>query len=293
MQKYETNVCPVCGGTLENGICNKCGYIRLIFPESVPTAILTQEETRISTAKKLLEENTRANSNARSEVDKLHHEITVLRQTVASQKKKIEKSDERILQYERDNKNCRNSNNILESKLNENENKLRNAKNLTDILRDENRNITSELSNTKFELEKTNREVAELRMRPKAGNTFLIIKDDGEFSVIPVENKENFYASGPGMKYCLRPESEIILLPVMTSAKLAFSIERSDSGSYYLEDKTSTLLHPRFATLDVPSHAGRDFAISGHRERSLRLANGDAISVAGTDIKIYFCINQQ
>lgn len=89
MQKGSNNVCPSCGNELHNGLCNKCGYVRIVFPEVVPEPIRQMESTRISVIKKLLDDN----KESKELISSLNQDIESYRK----QNKQLKKDKEKVL----------------------------------------------------------------------------------------------------------------------------------------------------------------------------------------------------
>lgn len=83
MNNSNINRCPVCGNEVVNGICQTCGYVRLVFPEVVPSAISNMEIERSSIAKK-------GSENLKSKDE----EIRSLRSTIENQEKALKESEE-------------------------------------------------------------------------------------------------------------------------------------------------------------------------------------------------------
>ena len=135
-------------------------------------------------------------------------------------------------------------------------------------LKKQNRELASDLAQAKSELE-------QLTRSPKAGNVYFILDDDGEFSVIPVPGEKHYFATGPGIESCHVPEDSISMLPVMTTAKVAFSVEKSLTGGYRLTDLFGTLI-----------------CSGAMKENKIRLTQGVSLKIRGGNFKLYFCINQ-
>lgn len=269
MQKYETNLCPVCGGTIENGICSKCGYIRLLFPEVVPESIKLQEEVRISKCRMFIENNIQSRKSAQKEIEKHQREAESLKKTVNEQRLSIANAEEELQKFRDDNAALKTTRENTEAQLSICQSRLQDVKNLSETLSNQNRVLTIDLAKAKDE-------ISQVKRCAKASNVYFILDDDGEFSVIPVSDNNRYFATGPGIESCRVPEDSITLLPVMTTCRVAFAVEKSLTGGYSLSDLAGTL-----------TSSG---ATKGNK---MRLTQGVSLKIAGGRFKLYFCINQQ
>lgn len=269
MNQQKLNICPVCEYELSNGVCGNCGYIRLIFPYVIPESIKLQEEVRTSKYRKFIEENKQLRKSAQKEIDKHQKDAAILQQTVNDQNKSIAKADEELRQLRRDHRLLLKTKESIESKLSDSQDSLQKARSLSETLRVQNMALTTELA-------KARDEIAQMHKSAKAGNVYFILDDEGEFSVIPVSYNRQFFATGPGIESCRVPEDSITMLPVMTTTKVAFAVEKSLTGGYSLTDLAGTL-----------TSSG---ATKGNK---IRLTQGVSLKIAGNSFKLYFCINQQ
>lgn len=269
MNQQKQNICPICRSVISDGICSNCGYLQLIFPKVVPESIRIQEETRISTLQKFVRDNKQTLESARKEIDELKRNADILRHTVDAQKISIATADEESRQLKSENSKLQKDKDSLENELADSIACLKKARNSSETLSDQYRNLTSELNKVKYELQQSIRS-------QKAGNVFFILDDDGEFSVIPVPGKKHYFATGPGIESCHAPEDSILMLPVMTSAIVAFTVEKSLKGGYKLTDLAGTLI-----------------STGAMKENKMRLTQGVSLKFRGCNFKLYFCINQQ
>lgn len=275
MNQQNLNTCPICGTNIEDGICPKCGYIQLIFPESIPEQLRQQELMRVATAKKRI-----------GEIDSLQEQNKVIKQqsqqTIDNLKRLIqdktdlsEQSDKDINDLKSKLKRAESDYRKSESMLSDSNAKLRRLESKLAQSESEIEGLIKIISTKNSEIEKVKRELEEIGTKSN-NNAFLILTDDGELSVLPIANEKRFYATGPGMALCPLPESQIIMLPVMTSTRVAFSIEKSASGGFRLTD--------------IAGNINSSGSTSGNR---FRLTQGVIIKIKGTNMQFHFCINQE
>lgn len=93
MKKKDNNFCPICGNELHDGLCKKCGYLRIFFPEVVPDSIKQMESTRISVIKELFDDNKKSNELIFS----LNQDIVSYRE----QNKQLKKDKDTVLKEKR------------------------------------------------------------------------------------------------------------------------------------------------------------------------------------------------
>lgn len=48
--------CPACGSAMPGAVCDRCGYVRIIFPRTLPEAVSRFESDRVEAIKKILAE---------------------------------------------------------------------------------------------------------------------------------------------------------------------------------------------------------------------------------------------
>lgn len=100
MDKRRNNDCPSCGSELHNGLCNRCGYLRIVFPEVVPEPIKQMESRRISVIKKMLDDNKELKNLVETNNRKSKELISSLNQDIESyreQNKQLKKDKEKVL----------------------------------------------------------------------------------------------------------------------------------------------------------------------------------------------------
>lgn len=275
----EINKCPVCNNNLDNGICQHCGYAQIIWPETLPESITGFEKKRIKTLREIQERHSLRVRDIEGRRNALETNLESLEEALANARKNnelltnerdelIEKNHTQSRELESERQNLRKINISLENKLADSTDRLEKAKNLSETLKAQNKELTSDLAQVKYELE-------QLIRSPKAGNVYFILDDDGEFSVIPVPGKKHYFATGPGIESCHTPDDSISMLPVMTTAKAAFSVEKSITGGYRLTDLAGTMI-----------------SSGAMKENKLRLTQGVSLKIRGGNFKLYFCINQ-
>ncbi len=81
--------CPVCGETLENGLCPKCGYLRLIFPEAIPQFLKEVEQRRISAAQTMLNKFSEIERKNKTSLKESTEEINGLKSKISDLEKEI------------------------------------------------------------------------------------------------------------------------------------------------------------------------------------------------------------
>lgn len=103
MENKGNNFCPICGNELHNGLCNTCGYLRIVFPEVVPGPIKQMESTRISVIKKLLDDNKELKNIVETNNKESNELIFSLNQDIESYKEqnKLLKKDKDIVLNEK------------------------------------------------------------------------------------------------------------------------------------------------------------------------------------------------
>lgn len=100
MIKEDNNFCPICGNELHDGLCEKCGYLKIVFPEVVPASIKQMEATRSSVIKKLLDNNNELKNIVEENNKKSNDLISSLNQEIISyseKNKQLKKDKETIL----------------------------------------------------------------------------------------------------------------------------------------------------------------------------------------------------
>lgn len=263
MNQQNINICPVCGETLNNGLCPKCGYLRLIFPSVVPEALKYQESVRIKKAQNVLDEFyklKKQDQDSEKMIDKLKSTIIANKEASQESETKILGLESKINELEFNNKSLKSQLKESKSKLNEYVSQIK--------------ELTKILSSNNLEMDRLKRDLEDFAKRPTKTNAFLILLYDGEYSVMPVENERRYYATGPGMDLCpVHNESQIIMLPIMTSIKTAFSIEKSDTA---------------FRLTDFSGNLRSTGLVRGNK---LRLTQGVTIQVEESNMRLYFCIN--
>lgn len=263
------NICPVCGSDFDNGVCRKCGYVRIIFPEIVSDSIKEMEQTRIKAAKSLLSGIDNAKETAQSCQKHAQSEIARLNDTIAARESSLKRSNERIDNLTSEIRKLQDNERKSVKQLRENQEKISEITNSVNRLKDTNQQLEHQLVNA-------NREIQELQKRQIKTNAFLIVDDNGELSVLPVGTERTYYATGPGMDLCPVSEPQIRMLPMLTSQKIAFSIERSDTGAYRLTDLAGTLR-----------------STGASKDNKMRLTQGVSVSVPGCSFTFHFCIDQK
>ncbi len=261
MNQRSSNTCPVCGTALADGVCSKCGYLRIVFPGTLPESVKAQESARIAAAKQTFSELSQTIETNKVALGKVSKE----KEELESRIRNLTDDSNRI------NAQLRDSGAQLRditARLKDTESKLKRAKSEID-------GLTDVVASKNAEIARLEKEKSDLAKRPVVTKAFLILKDDGELSVLPVMNERKYYATGPGLSLCPVPESQIHVLPVMTSTRVAFSIEKNDSGAYRLTDLAGTL-----------RSSG---AKNGNK---FRLTQGVTVRIDGCDMELHFSVSQ-
>lgn len=275
----EINKCPVCNNNLDHSICRHCGYTQIIWPEALPESISSFEKNRINTLREIQEKHSLKIRDIEDRRNVLETNLESLEDALFDARKRNErltnerdelneKNRSQSRKLESELQNLQRINNNLEAKLADSTDRLEKSRNLSEDLKEQNRELSSDLARVKSELEQLSRS-------PKAGNVYFILDDDGEFSVIPVPVKKHYFATGPGIESCHAPDDSISMLPVMTTAKVAFSVEKSLTGGYRLTDLAGTLT-----------------SSGAMKENKIRLTQGVSLKIRGGNFKLYFSINQ-
>lgn len=273
MAKANIN-CPVCGEALENGLCPKCGYLRLVFPEAIPEQLKRQELMRVATAKKRIEEIDSLQKQNKTFKQQSEQTIDNLRQIIQDKTDLSEQSDKEISDLKIKLKGVESDIRKSESLQADTNAKLRKMESKLEQSESEIEGLTKIIGTKNSEIEKLKRELAE--SSHSNANAFLILIDDGEYFVMPVGDTITYFATGPGMNLCPIPESQVVMLPVMTSLRAAFSIAKSDTGAYRLTDLNGNIK-------SSGSFSGNKF----------RLTQGVSINIEGSRMQMHFCIHQQ
>ena len=283
-----TNIeCPVCKSLITDNVCGKCGYARIVFPKTVPDSIIRFEQERAdalrSIIKKIADDMDDAHRKAESAISRSERldkkledannrlsQISQERDTLNKEKIRLNNT---IGALKKENEDIRTEDSFEATKLKD---EISNLK--TKIIQQDSemKTLKSKFNNATQELAIARDEISKLSKSAKAGNVYFILDDDGEFSVIPCPDTKRFYATGPGIESCRVPEDSITVLPVMTTAKVAFSVEKSLTGGYSLTDLAGTV-----------TSSG---ATKGNK---MRLTQGVSLKITGNRFKLYFCINQQ
>lgn len=283
----EINKCPVCNHNVDNGICRHCGYTQIVWPESLPESISNFEKERVKTLREIrentslkirdiegrrnvletnLESLEGALSEARKKNERLTDECEELNEKNRSQIRKIKSLEDANNIAENDAKTARRK---FEEEISDLKAQISRQK--SEIL-----NLTADLTEAREKAKNLSETLNEHMSRSsKAGNVYFILDDDGEFSVIPVPENKHFFATGPGIESCHASEDSISMLPVMTTAKAVFSVEKSLTGGYRLTDLAGTLISSGVM-----------------KENKIRLTQGVSLKIRGGNFKLYFCINQ-
>lgn len=112
--QFQNDLCPVCGGTLTNGVCSICGWIQILFPKEVPVEIEDFNAMREEVARKIHQEaniSKTSLSKAKTELaevkgkaDKLQKSLTAAsgethsaKKDCDSYRKKLENADKNII----------------------------------------------------------------------------------------------------------------------------------------------------------------------------------------------------
>lgn len=88
MSVINKNRCPACEAELVGNICEKCGYVLLIFPEKVPDSVAKMEKERITVIKKRLADVAELERRIASKT----RETNDLNSTIANLKEKLQQS---------------------------------------------------------------------------------------------------------------------------------------------------------------------------------------------------------
>lgn len=193
MDKRRNNDCPSCGNELHNGLCNKCGYIRIVFPEVVPEPIRQMESTRISVTKKLLDDNKESNeliSSLNQDVEYCKEQNKQLKREkdiVLKEKKTLELQ---VASLEKANEDIRCNSLSNERKL---QLDISNLQSLLNQKENEVQLLSSELKNVKAELS----DISTVYRNPLKGIVLLEdIRNDIRY-MLPVYEGVNSYGSNP------------------------------------------------------------------------------------------------
>lgn len=274
MAKANIN-CPVCGEALENGLCPKCGYLRLVFPETIPEQLKRHELMRVATAKERIEEIDSLQKQNKTFKQQSEQTIDNLRQIIQDKTDLLEQSDKEIRDLKTKLRGVESDIRKSESLQADTNAKLRKIGSKLEHSELEIEGLTKIIGTKNSEIERLKRELAESSHSNNV-NAFLILFDDGEYFVMPVGDTITYFATGPGMNLCPIPESQVVMLPVMTSLRVAFSIAKSDTGAYRLTDLNGNIK-------SSGSFSGNKF----------RLTQGVSINIEGSRMQMNFCIHQQ
>lgn len=111
--QFQNDLCPVCGGTLTNGVCSTCGWIQILFPKEVPEEIEVFNAMREDVARKMHQEANTSRlslSNIQAELDEAKGRVNQLQKSLTttssemhsvkkdcdSYKKKLEHADKNL-----------------------------------------------------------------------------------------------------------------------------------------------------------------------------------------------------
>lgn len=193
MQKCSNNVCPSCGNELHNGLCNKCGYVRIVFPEVVPEPIRQMESTRISVIKKLLDDNKESNeliSSLNQDVESCREQnkqLKIEKDIVLKEKKTLELQ---VASLEKANEDIRCNSLSNERKL---QLDISNLQSLLNQKENEVQLLSSELKNVKAELS----DISTVSRNPLKGIVLLEDIRNDIRCMLPVFEGVNSYGSNP------------------------------------------------------------------------------------------------
>lgn len=116
--QLQNDQCPVCGGTLTNGVCVTCGWIQILFPKEVPVEIEDFNAMREEVARKIYQEaniSKTSLSKVKTELDEVKGKADKLQKSLTaasgethsakkdcdSYRKKLENADKNIISLEK------------------------------------------------------------------------------------------------------------------------------------------------------------------------------------------------
>lgn len=226
-----SNRCPVCGNTIERGICNKCGYVQIVFPSRVPEAIDKFERERVEILKKIVKTNS---------------------DQIASAQTRSSEADRRVDELDSSLRESMHREQTLKSKVSQLETQIRTQ--TSEIL-----NLSADLTETKAKMK--------VAAENAQADAFLIFHDGNDMTVYPISNsKPACFASGRGHSVGFNGKEGVSIFPVITGATIAFEIQYGPRG-YTLVDHCQSLRregipvtgNERLMNKDTLSFPGTDF----------------------------------
>ncbi len=256
--------CPVCNETIQKGVCPQCGYALILFPSEVPEAIHEFEEKRLQVAHDILSQKEKSIRNQEG----MKQELCIVKAEHSQSKSENLALAKQLKILENECKEAKATESRLKSDISD--------------LRRTIKGQDSDIAKITNEIEKAQKAemVAKQKLQialahPMLSTANFILNDNGKFSILPINGDGvSFFASGPGMELCPVPESQIILLPIMTRTKIAFSVTKSSSGSYKLTDLAHNVM------------------ITGGKNE-MRLTNELKINVSGEQFELHFSLQQK
>lgn len=197
MNQSKLNTCPVCGVTLENGLCPKCGYLRLIFPETIPQSLRNTEQRRVEVAQSVLSQIEKLEQEKESSVKKSNRDINELKTKLSDLKEELNSSNK---ENDRLSKECKNLQTekkqlskriaVLEQDIEKTEINVSNQKSTHDM----------EISNLRHQLKSVQSEVQKMKDKPSQqlkGVVMIEDKRNDTRTMLPVYEGTNSYGTNP------------------------------------------------------------------------------------------------
>ncbi len=196
MAKANIN-CPVCDEALENGLCPKCGYLRLNFPDIIPSSLRDVEQSRVSIAQSVLNQIEKLKQEKESSKKETFGEINHLKTKISDLKEEIASCNKENSRLNREYTTLQSEKRQLSNKISSLEQDIENAE----------RNASSqqssydrEISNLRHQLESAQTEVQRMKSEPAQqlkGIVMIEDKRNDTRTMLPIFDGNNSYGTNP------------------------------------------------------------------------------------------------
>lgn len=189
--------CPVCGTALENGLCPKCGYMRLNFPEIIPASLRDVEQRRVILAQSVFNQIEKLEQEKESSKKETIGEINHLKAKISDLKEKITSCNKENSRLNREYTTLQSEKIQLSNKISSLEQNIENT----------DRNVSSqkssfdrEISNLRHQLESAQTEVQRLKnehAQQLKGIVMIEDKRNDTRTMLPIFDGNNSYGTNP------------------------------------------------------------------------------------------------
>lgn len=196
MAKANIN-CPVCGEALENGLCPKCGYLKLNFPDIIPSSLRDVEQSRVSIAQSVLSQIEKLEQEKESSKKETIGEINHLKTKISDLKEEIASCNKENSRLNREYSTLQSEKRQLSNKISSLEQDIENAE------RKASRQQSSydrEISNLRHQLESAQTEAQRLKNEPAQqlkGIVMIEDKRNDTRTMLPIFDGNNSYGTNP------------------------------------------------------------------------------------------------